>query len=350
MLDSHGAIAFCNEFFLELTQRSRDELAVLTWMDGVIATEESNTWKAAMTPDRAGDATLHFEGEIARLDGSPRLVLWDTICLRDQDQQVTALAAIGRDLTYERALEAQVRQAQKLDGIARLSAGIAHDFNNLLTIVLGHASRLLGQVGASDRSYGSLVEIIEAANVCTKLTGQLLAFGRKQPLKPRLIDVNEVIGDAERLIRGMLGPHIALRMDRATSLPFVLADSTQIQQVLTNLATNARDAMPQGGTLTIATASVAIGEEDFEHAGIHPGSYVQLAVIDNGAGMTGEVMAHIFEPFFTTKPTGEGTGLGLSTVHGIVKQSGGHITVLSEPGQGTTFRILLPAAEPAAQG
>jgi len=208
--------------------------------------------------------------------------------------------------------------------------------------VLGHASQLLGQVSESDRAHERLLEIVRATNMCTALTEQLLAFGRKQPVKPQLLDLNEVIGYAEGLLRSMIGPDNELIISRKTPIPLVLADPTQIQEVLANLATNARDAMPSGGTLTIATAALTIGEDDLEHAGMPPGQYVQLSVIDTGVGVTDEVLGHLFEPFFTTKPPGKGTGLGLSTVYGIVTQSGGHITVRSERGKGTTFEILLP--------
>ncbi len=346
MLDSQGAITFANEAFLRLIQRSRAELESLKWLEGVVAAAESKAWKETMLPEPSGSATLHFEGEVRPRDGSRRLVQWDAIRLRSPENQVSSLAAIGRDMTYQHALESQIRQVQKLEGIARLAAGVAHDFNNLLMIVMGHASRLLAQVTPSDRAYGSLVEIVDSAKSCTRLTERLLAFGRKQPLKPQLIDLNEVIADSRGLLSGILGSAISLRVNLAAPLMLVRADPTQIQEVLANLASNARDAMPQGGILTIETANVEIGEEDAAHAGIQSGSYVQLSFIDTGMGVADEVLAHLFEPFFTTKAPGKGTGLGLSTVHGIVTQSGGHITVRSERGKGTTFEILLPAPPP----
>ena len=346
MLNSHGTIVFCNQFFGELAQRSESELRELVWMNGIIPAEEVETWKAAVSAAGTPDPALHFEGQILPREETRRLILWDTIRLRNQHGEVSMLAAIGRDITYERALETQVRQAQKLDGIARLAAGIAHDFNNLLTVILGHAALLLTQVTEADRAQKNLLEIVNAANVCTKLTQQLVAFGRKQPLKLQLIDMNVVIADAQRLIRSVLGEEIMLEIAQAASLPLVLADPTQMQQVLVNLSANARDAMTRGGTLTIATAAIEIREEDAEHPGLPPGTYVRVSVSDNGSGISDEILAHIFEPFFTTKEPGKGTGLGLSIVYGIVTQSGGHISVRSERGRGTTFEILLPAPPP----
>jgi two-component system, cell cycle sensor histidine kinase and response regulator CckA len=346
ILDEHGAITFCNESFLRLTQRSRAEVGALTWMDGVISSAQAEIWKAAMSPERPGDPARHFEGEIAPRDKSLRRMTWDTICLRNQDNQVAALAAIGRDLTYQKGLEAQVRQAQKLDGIGRLAAGIAHDFNNLLTIVLGRASQLLDEVSESDRAYASLSQVVHAATQCAQLTEHLMALSRRQLIRPQLINLNKVIDDVRGLLRSMAGSAIMLNIERAPQLPEVLADPTQMQEVLSNLVTNARDAMPNGGSLTIATANAVIVDEDPDYPGINPGSYVRLLVIDSGLGLADEVQAHVFEPFFTTKAPGKGTGLGLSTVYAIVKQSGGHITVRSVLHRGTTFEILLPAPPP----
>jgi signal transduction histidine kinase len=271
------------------------------------------------------------------------------VCIRNEQGQVVAIAAVGRDLTYERALEAEIRRAQKLDGIGRLAAGIAHDFNNLLTIVMGHASDLLARSDESDRAHASLLEIVHVAGLCSKLTRQLLAFGRQQPLKRQLTDLNDLIVDSEILIGSIFAPSVTILTNLDPELPQLLVDPLQIQQVLVNLASNARDAMPDGGIFTLETAAIEVAEADPRHPGIRAGAYVQLRVSDSGAGLSEEALAHIFEPFFTTKGEGKGTGLGLSAVYGVVRQSGGYVTVRSELGKGATFEILLPASSAVIQ-
>jgi PAS domain S-box-containing protein len=347
MLDPQGRIAFCNDTFVRLTARSRPELTALTWMEGLVPAADVEAWKTAISRTPSQEApTYHFEGEIVTADGSARLVQWDTICLRGADNQVAALAAVGRDLTYERALEAEIRRTQKLDGLGRLAAGIAHDFNNMLMIVMGQADQLLDHVTEADRAYGPLLEIIHAATHCSRLSERLLALGRKQLIKPQLVDINQLVDEIEALLRSMAGAGVVFKVERAPELPLVLADPTQMHEVLANLVTNARDAMPTGGRLTVSTDIVTVADQDPEYPGLKPGPYVKLSVSDTGFGLTEEVKAHIFEPFFTTKEPGKGTGLGLSTVYAIVKQSGGHITVRSVRGRGTTFEILLPAPPP----
>ncbi len=347
MLDEQGALTFCNESFLRLTQRSRSELAGLTWLDGVVPPKESDTWKGAISEDVVlKGSPFRFEGDINATDGSRCLMQWDAICLRDRDRHAVTLAAVGRDITYQRALEAEIRQAQMLEGIGRLAAGVAHDFNNLVMIVLGHASRLLEQSSESDPAYPSLLAISRAATQSTQLTGRLLALGRRELIRPQLIDLNHVLDEAEGLLRTMAGPAIALNIARTSQLPLVLAEPLQMQEVLANLTGNARDAMPHGGSLTIATDCVRLDKEDPGYPAIDEGVYVRLSVIDSGLGLPEEIQSHIFEPFFTTKAPGKGSGLGLSTVYAIVKQCGGHITVRSRRNSGTTFEILLPAPVP----
>jgi len=313
-----------------------------------VSGKESDTWKGAISADLAQKGrTIHFEGEIRVRDGSQRRVQWDAVCLPNPDGQSTAVAAVGRDMTYERALEAEVRLAQTLEGIGRLAAGVAHDFNNLLTVVLGHASQLLEEFGESDPAYPSLQAIYRAATQSSQLSARLLALGRRQLIRPQLIDLNQVIDEVEPLLRTMAGASIALHVERAAQPPVVLAEPIQMQEVLANLVSNARDAMPHGGSLNIATDWLQIGAADRGYPGIDPGTYVRLSVIDTGSGMPAEIQSHIFEPFFTTKAAGKGTGLGLSTVYAIVKRSGGHIMVRSVRNAGTTFEILLPASVPA---
>lgn len=221
---------------------------------------------------------------------------------------------------------------------------MAHDFNNLLTIINGYCDVLIGRLKPDDPTIPMLEEIRTAGLRANALTGQLLAFGRRQVLAPKVLDLNAVVIETERMLRRLIGEDIVLETELESSIPPVKADAGQLQQVLLNLATNARDAMPRGGRLTIATRRPTIDQTE---AGVHPplrpGEHVVLEVTDTGAGMLAETQAHIFQPFFTTKQPGKGTGLGLAVVHGIVTQSGGHIAVRSKPGKGTTFEILLPS-------
>lgn len=343
MLDSRGAVAFCNDYFLTLAGRSREELQGLQWTDYVVPAEEGENWDAK-SDDYRRQATKHFEGLVASRDGHWRSILWDAICLRDQDDKVAGLAAIGRDITYQKALETKVLQTQKLDSIGRVAVGLAHDFNNFLSVVVGHVSDLLRSCDETDPRYERLTEIQRAADLCAKLTSQLLTFGRKQELEPGLIILNDVVAAAETLVRRLLGAGTDLVLDLASPLWPVYADATQMQRVLANLAANARDAMPMGGRVTISTTNLEIGTEDTAFPGVKSGPYVKLSFADNGKGIPEEVKTYIFEPFFTTKRAGKGSGLGLSTVYGIVTQSNGYVFVWSELSKGTVLDILLPAS------
>ena len=259
------------------------------------------------------------------------------------------LAAV-EDVTERRRLEDRLRQAQKMEAVGQLAGGIAHDFNNLLTAIVGYATLLDRALPVSDELHEEVQEIIGAARRAGTLTQQLLAFSRKQVLRPTVLDVNVVVRDMERILHRTIGEHIALETSLEPGLAPVRADASQLEQVIMNFAVNARDAMPGGGRITIETANVPLDAELAQaHPEARPGAYVLLAVSDTGTGMSPEVKAHLFEPFFTTKEVGKGTGLGLATVYGIVHQSGGFIAVDSELGRGSRFRIFLPRAEaPAA--
>jgi PAS domain S-box-containing protein len=252
------------------------------------------------------------------------------------------------DITEVVRLEERLRQSQKMEAVGRLAGGVAHDFNNLLTVITGYSELLLRGLGSGAPERLHAEEIRKAAGQAAALTGQLLAFGRKQMLAPQVLDPNDLIRDMEKMLRRVIGEDIDLATSLATSLGCVRADPGQLQQVILNLAINARDAMPRGGKLTIETSAVTLDRAYVrKYLEVQTGQYVLMAVSDTGCGMSPEIRSHLFEPFFTTKEVGKGTGLGLSTIYGIVKQSGGHVAVYSEPGQGTTFKVYLPRVDEA---
>jgi PAS domain S-box-containing protein len=257
-----------------------------------------------------------------------------------------ALLGIATEITERKRLEEQLMQSQKMEAVGQLAGGVAHDFNNILTAIVGYTDLLATELGGNSRQLEDLDEIRKAARRAAALTRQLLAFSRKQVLEPRILDMNDVILNLDKMLRSLISENIDLRTSLAPNLDAARADPNQLEQVIMNLAINARDAMPDGGTLTIETANARLDQAYAEqHVSVIPGDYVMLAVTDTGCGMDEQTKARIFEPFFTTKPAGRGTGLGLSTVYGIVKQSGGNIWLYSEPGNGTTFKVYLPAIQ-----
>lgn len=268
--------------------------------------------------------------------------------LRDSAGTVTGVISMAFDVTDRKQLEAQLRQAQKMEAVGRLAGGIAHDFNNLLMVIQGYTELLLDKLGSEHPLRRNADQIHEASQRAASLTRQLLAFSRKQMLAPQVLNVRDVVTELEKMLRRLIGEDIELVTKNVANLWHVRADRSQIEQVILNLAVNSRDAMPSGGKLTIETANTELDASYSRQAVVEPGQYVMLAVSDTGIGMDSVTQAHLFEPFFTTKEKGKGTGLGLATVYGIVKQSGGYIWVYSEAGKGATFKVYLPRvmAEP----
>ena len=303
---------------------------------------EARAAEAEQARALAEDTAAQAEEEAARAEEEEQ---------RAQEEAVRAdheAARANAALEALRTSQAQLLHSQQLDAIGQLAGGVAHDFNNVLTVISGYTAFLLEQLPPDDPRREDALGIQEATERAAGLTQQLLAFGRKQMMQPEVIDTGEVIADTGRMLRRLIGEHIDLAIVTGPVLSPVLADRGQLSQVLVNLAVNARDAMPDGGRLTLEARDVPLTEEYADsHLAVEPGPYVRIAVSDTGHGMPPEVREHIFEPFFTTKPRGRGTGLGLSTVFGIVKQLDGYLFVYSEPGQGTTVKIYLPRAEGA---
>jgi signal transduction histidine kinase len=265
------------------------------------------------------------------------------------ERELGAAAARMHAAVVLRQNEEHLRQSQKMDAVGGLAAGVAHDFNNVLAVILGHADLLLGEPTLTNDMRESLVEIRGATIRAAELTQRLLAFGRQQVLQPRKTDLNQVVSGLDKMLRRLVGEDVDLVIGIADDAAVAIVDPAQMQQVVLNLVTNAREAMPRGGKITIQVSNVHVAERgDGEPAGLAPGDHVMLAVTDTGVGMAPETKARIFEPFFSTKAAGRGTGLGLATVFGIVQQSGGTIATESEPERGTTFRVYLPQVDPEA--
>jgi signal transduction histidine kinase/ActR/RegA family two-component response regulator len=295
-----------------------------------------------------GESVTGVEVLRPRRDGRPLVLSVSAAPMTDGSGRVTGILKVVADMTAVRHLEGQVRQSQKMEAIGQLAGGIAHDFNNLLTAVLNNAELAQRQLEPSEGPHAELAQIVEAGRRAASLTRQLLTFSRRQVLQPRPVDLNQVVGQLEELLRRVISEDIRLDVVLASSPCVVLADPSQLEQVVMNLVVNARDAMPGGGILSIET-SVGTGAPARRGAAA-AGRHVTLTVRDTGIGMDSATQARIFEPFFTTKPVGQGTGLGLATVYGIVEQSEGNITVTSAPGRGTTFTVHLPGHVTDAPG
>jgi PAS domain S-box-containing protein len=294
----------------------------------------------------SGELTAHAVHDNLTKAGRTITCEWFDTLLMAADGSFSGLLCLVQDISDRRRLEEQIRQAQKMEAIGRLAGGVAHDFNNLLTVISGYTDMALDSLRQDDPTREILEEVHKAGNRAAALTRQLLAFSRKQVLMPVVLDLNDLVRELEKMLVRLIGEDIDLAIRPAPRLWPVRVDAGQMEQVVMNLVVNARDAMPEGGKLTIETSNITLGDEYArKHAEARAGDHVLLAVTDTGAGMDEATQARIFEPFFTTKGPDRGTGLGLSTVYGIVKQSGGHIAVYSEPDRGTCFKIYLPSAQ-----
>ncbi len=344
-----GTTELCNARALELFGVTESELRA--------SFSERGRWKAVRldgtpyTVDelpvnvtlRTGEPTRDVVMGITRRDGARLWLSVNTSAIRE-DGHVCAVVCTFNDISHRAELETQLRQAQKMEAVGQLAGGIAHDFNNILTAISCNVELLLDAIAPSDTRREDVVQIREAADRAASLTRQLLAFSRRQVLQSRSLDLNDTVSSMERLLCRVLSADVRLHAQLEPGLPFVFADAGQMEQVMMNLVLNSRDAMPAGGTIVVRTSHLSLGSLRQHRFGAVPaGDYVTLSVKDFGVGMPPEVLDRLFEPFFTTKAQGKGTGLGLATVHGIVTQSNGHITVESTPGMGAEFIVYLPA-------
>jgi PAS domain S-box-containing protein len=303
-----------------------------------------------LTEDCRRNGTLNgIEVQWKRKDGRVIIVRLSGCPTMSSDESEEVLELMAEDITDRRQLEEQLRQAQKMDAVGRLAGGVAHDFNNLLMVINGYTEVLLEELEPGGSMHHKVQSIKQAADRAASLTRQLLAFSRKQLLELKVIDINSVIGDMERLLRPLIGENIELITHLSSDTGHTRADAGQLEQVIMNLVVNAKDAMPEGGRLTLQSSDVTVRHNLSQHRFIQPGRYAVISVSDTGHGMDRETRSRMFEPFFTTKEKGKGTGLGLSTVYGIVKQSNGYVFAQSEPGAGTTFYVYLPRVEDSAE-
>jgi PAS domain S-box-containing protein len=343
ILDREGRVLFANEYLLSVTGYTAAEVVGQDWYDMFVSSDLRPVRRQNyLDAVHKGDIGVYHESVILTKTGGTRQINWANSLLRGSEGEVVGCASLGYDLTDQRRLEEQFQQAQRLESVGRLAGGVAHDFNNLLTVINGYSALLLRQpLQESMRQQIALIQ--RAGERGAALTRQLLAFSRRQVIDPKPTNLNPIVRDVVELLARTMGDDIRVETILADGLHAVLVDQESFHQVLVNLAINARDAMPQGGRLTMATANAMLDREGVKgHPEVAAGEYVVLTVSDSGMGMDEKTAQRVFEPFFTTKPAGKGTGLGLASVHGIVQQSRGWIWVESEPGKGATFRIYLP--------
>jgi PAS domain S-box-containing protein len=342
VVDTSGQRLYNSPSYQKLLGYSQEELGKTSAFEQIHADDRAAVLEAANEARRSGMGRT-VEYRIRHKDGRWLTLESTASVVRNRDGEVEKLVIVNRDITERKKLEEQLNRSQKLEAIGRLSGGVAHDFNNLLGLIIGYSEALQEHIPADDPYREAVDEIQNAGKRAAALTQQLLAFSRKQVLEPRILNLNSIITDLEKMLRRLVGENIAIHLLLAPDTGMVKADRSQIEQVILNLVVNARDAMPEGGKLTIETGNWTLDRSTvLRHPYVIPGPYALLKVTDTGCGMDAELQSHIFEPFFTTKEKGKGTGLGLATAYGVIKQSGGYIWVDSEVGKGTTFRIYLP--------
>jgi two-component system cell cycle sensor histidine kinase/response regulator CckA len=341
ILTAEGHFSEQNAAHQALTEYSIEELRGRTPALLIGEAEFQEHWQAVLT-----NGPLEQETRIRTKSGREKTVEASVFSITGDAGQVLCIVAITRDISERRRLQVQLQQAAKMEAVGRLAGGVAHDFNNLLNVIIGYSELMLERRNSAEFLERGAREIRKAADRAAGLTRQLLAFSRQQVLEPKVLELSEIIAEMKDLFVRMLGEDVELVVTSAEGLGRVRADPGQIGQVIMNLAANSRDAMPQGGRFLVETSNVLVDAAfAAEHANMPPGPYVLLSVTDTGSGMTPEIRSHIFEPFFTTKEKGKGTGLGLATVYGIVKQSGGYIWAHSEPEQGASFKVYLPRVD-----
>jgi two-component system, cell cycle sensor histidine kinase and response regulator CckA len=344
-LDLDERITLINRKGCDVLGWTEQELLGRDWPDACLPARLREVHRGRFLGVIRDDLSI-MESLIVLKSGEERLIEWRTTLHRDDTGQVIGTLSSGADVTERRALEGQSQQAQKMEAIGLLAGGVAHDFNNMLTSILGYCELLLADLNPTDPRQADIVEIQKAGNSAAGLTRQLLAFSRKEIIEPALLDLNAIVTEMQSMLGRIIREDVEVVLGLDPKLGTVAADRGQIEQIVMNLAVNARDAMPTGGRLLIETANVELDEHYARaHLSVKPGAYVVLSVSDTGNGITPEVRARLFEPFFTTKPRGKGTGLGLATVHGIVTRSGGTINVYSEVDHGTAFKVYLPRTE-----
>jgi PAS domain S-box-containing protein len=337
-----GKLLDFNEAFAQMFGYEREELLKLSSKDLYYGGEEE---RQKLIDERRHDPAKQFEVRYKRKDGNPMVAVQSISIQKGKDGEETIEGTLI-DITRRQALEEQLRQAQKMEAVGRLAGGVAHDFNNLLTVITGYSQMQIEETQLGTSLHDHAQQVYEASQRAAALTRQLLAFSRQQVLQAQLVSLNSILESMEKMLSRLIGEDIRVRTVCCRESTLVKVDPAQIEQVILNLSINARDAMPKGGQLTLETDRAELDETyTKDHPWVTPGDYVRLTVSDNGAGMDQQTLARIFEPFFTTKEMGKGTGLGLATVYGVVKQSGGHINVYSEPGIGTTFRLYFPVVE-----
>ena len=349
--DAGGTTIYCNPRLAIIFGQPAEEILAGGWRKAVHPADQEGLFAQCEALLRNDDDEMRYEFRIVRLDGAVRDLVVEQVRLRTPDGATEGFIGVIDDVTERRALEEQLRQSQKLEAVGQLAGGVAHDFNNLLTVIVNYGQFLMAELPPGTRGRADLEELLNATRRASALTRQLLTFGRKQPSTPRVLDPNEVIRGVEEMVRRLIGTHISLVADLDPAAGRVLVDPGQLEQVLVNLALNARDAMPVGGLLTVETAAVRLTARDLLRHTVDgpvaalvgsPGDHVVIRVTDTGLGMDEATQRRIFEPFFTTKPQGLGTGLGLATIYGIVAQSGGRLCLRSAPGRGTTVEVYLP--------